>query len=43
MKYEVTLEFDEDWTIADVEDLLHEINLEFFCRVIDVKEIEEEE
>ena len=43
MKYEVTLEFDEDWTITEIKDMSHEINLGYFCDVIDVKETEEAE
>ncbi len=40
VRYQVILEFDEDWTIDEVERLLHEANIDFYCDVISVEEME---
>lgn len=40
MRYQVILEFDEDWTIDEIERLLHEANIDFHCDVIDVEKME---
>lgn len=41
MKYKVILEFDDVWDTEDVETLMHDAMVTYFCRLVDVEEVQE--